>query len=346
MFRTKEEFTQHLVESMASLIDVDVASYGEINSLEKTFYFEMAPLSFPVLPNALEMFWNHAHIDHPVLNSLRRIQYQKIAYRNSDIVSVAQLRTWAMYPDFYVPNKTRFLMHRNLHGTLPNYSPITLARNHKDFSDRDLHVLSVVGPHLERAHANSLRASTLKNVLNGYAEGLSDINQPIVAVDACGHIVWATKAALDCVSRYGKVSKHGHQVLPSPFLEWVQQQAQWLEDPESALKADQQLMIHQGDCSLTVRLVFKGPHRLLFMDERIPAPSIEGLRHYGLTTREREVAGWVIRGKSNAEIARILGISQETVHRHLSGIYQKLRIDNRTAILAKAHHSTKHWQMH
>jgi len=66
------------------------------------------------------------------------------------------------------------------------------------------------------------------------------------------------------------------------------------------------------------------------------APKRSGVRRYrhpnqSLTSREREVLGWLACGKSNAEIAMILGISAATVSKHLEHIYPKLGVENRTA---------------
>ena len=43
---------------------------------------------------------------------------------------------------------------------------------------------------------------------------------------------------------------------------------------------------------------------------------------------------WVARGKSNAEIAAILGIKPATVGKHLERIYPKLGVENRTAAIS------------
>jgi len=54
-----------------------------------------------------------------------------------------------------------------------------------------------------------------------------------------------------------------------------------------------------------------------------------------LTPREREVLHWLRLGKSNDEIAIILGISPHTVKNHLEHVFQKLEVNNRyEAILA------------
>jgi DNA-binding CsgD family transcriptional regulator len=47
-----------------------------------------------------------------------------------------------------------------------------------------------------------------------------------------------------------------------------------------------------------------------------------------LTSREREVFHWLARGKSNAEIGTILGISTATVGKHLEHIYPKLGVES------------------
>ena len=55
-----------------------------------------------------------------------------------------------------------------------------------------------------------------------------------------------------------------------------------------------------------------------------------------LTDREREVLGWVAAGKSNAQIAEILGASPRTVAKHLERIYEKLGVESRTAAAMRA----------
>ena len=40
---------------------------------------------------------------------------------------------------------------------------------------------------------------------------------------------------------------------------------------------------------------------------------------------------WVAQGKSNRDIAEILGLSPRTVNKHLETIYQKLGVENRAS---------------
>jgi two-component system, NarL family, nitrate/nitrite response regulator NarL len=50
---------------------------------------------------------------------------------------------------------------------------------------------------------------------------------------------------------------------------------------------------------------------------------------FGLTTRELEVVALITEGCTNKDIARQFGISEETVKRHLTNIFNKLGVGNR-----------------
>ena len=50
-----------------------------------------------------------------------------------------------------------------------------------------------------------------------------------------------------------------------------------------------------------------------------------------LTPREREVLGWLVQGRRDAEIGTILGVSVHTAHKHVQRILAKLEAETRTA---------------
>lgn len=52
--------------------------------------------------------------------------------------------------------------------------------------------------------------------------------------------------------------------------------------------------------------------------------------HQYLTPRELDVLAFLVMGKTNREIAAYLNLSQSTVKSHLSSIYEKLGVSNRT----------------
>jgi DNA-binding NarL/FixJ family response regulator len=60
------------------------------------------------------------------------------------------------------------------------------------------------------------------------------------------------------------------------------------------------------------------------------------LEALGLTPREAEILLWVAQGKTNPEIATILGIGLTTVKKHLEATFAKLGVENRTSAAALA----------
>lgn len=60
------------------------------------------------------------------------------------------------------------------------------------------------------------------------------------------------------------------------------------------------------------------------------------LETLGLTPREAEVLLWVTQGKSNSEIASILGAAENTIKKHLQNIFEKMGVDTRNAASLRA----------
>jgi two-component system, NarL family, nitrate/nitrite response regulator NarL len=61
---------------------------------------------------------------------------------------------------------------------------------------------------------------------------------------------------------------------------------------------------------------------------------------FGLTPRELDVVGCIVEGCSNRDIAKQFGLSEETVKRHLSNIFDKTGVSTRLelALFSIAHH--------
>jgi transcriptional regulator EpsA len=79
--------------------------------------------------------------------------------------------------------------------------------------------------------------------------------------------------------------------------------------------------------------------RVAPLADPVPSPDLEESPETGadhrLSGREIEILHWVRMGKTNAEIASILGISIYTVKNHLRHIFKKLDVYNRTQAISK-----------
>ena len=66
-----------------------------------------------------------------------------------------------------------------------------------------------------------------------------------------------------------------------------------------------------------------------------PAADGPRLQASGATPREAEVLSWLAAGKTDREIAALLGCSHRTVQKHLQRLYVKLGVETRTAAVMR-----------
>jgi len=76
------------------------------------------------------------------------------------------------------------------------------------------------------------------------------------------------------------------------------------------------------------------------LHELMQQAAVPQRKTYGLTPRELEVVGCIVEGCSNRDIAKQFTLSEETVKRHLSNIFDKTGVATRLelALFAIAHH--------
>jgi len=156
----------------------------------------------------------------------------------------------------------------------------------------------------------------------------------LMAVSSQGRIMWATPQAQKLLSDALSSGSDDDVVLPDPIPLWLDQ----ARKGKAGSKATIMTALPGND---QLRLQFMG--RLganefllrLAKDSGTETPA-EFSSELGLTTREGEVLSWLAKGKTNRDIAQILGLSPRTIDKHLEQIYSKLGVENRTAAAAIA----------
>jgi len=155
----------------------------------------------------------------------------------------------------------------------------------------------------------------------------------LLAVNRFGKIMWSTPQAQKLLADSLSTAVDDELVLPEPLLQWLEQaqkgkggaNAQAVSFPDHP-----ELKLHyMGNA---------GPNEFLLRLAKDSGgnPPAEFSSELGLTTREGEVLSWLSKGKTNRDIAQILGLSPRTVDKHLEQIYAKLGVENRTAAAAIA----------
>jgi DNA-binding NarL/FixJ family response regulator len=87
---------------------------------------------------------------------------------------------------------------------------------------------------------------------------------------------------------------------------------------------------HPEDLASAVRQAFA--HSVYFASDQQPEPAsfAAGGEAVALTRREREILRLVAEGHSNAQLAGMLWVTEQTVKFHLSNVYRKTKVANRT----------------
>jgi DNA-binding NarL/FixJ family response regulator len=156
----------------------------------------------------------------------------------------------------------------------------------------------------------------------------------LLAVSRQGKIMWATPQAQKLLADNLQNGTGDEMMLPAPMLEWLEQ----AQKGNAGSKTPAMASFPENE-QLRLQYMGKlGPNEFLLRLAKDSSASIPAQfsSELGLTTREGEVLSWLSKGKTNRDIAQILGLSPRTVDKHLEQIYAKLGVENRTAAAAIA----------
>lgn len=146
--------------------------------------------------------------------------------------------------------------------------------------------------------------------------------QALLVVSPDGRIQFATAQAKAWIKELFGTTEPLDR-LPKTLTHWL--------DGEIAARQATKFVVSPSGRRLFVRLLFRETDSVCLLLERSPGTSTILGGHRALTRRQVEVLTWVARGKTNAEIARILNLKPKTIGKYLERIYPKLGVENRTA---------------
>jgi DNA-binding NarL/FixJ family response regulator len=142
-----------------------------------------------------------------------------------------------------------------------------------------------------------------------------------------GAVLSADESGIECLRRARSAAPHLRGLLLTESYEQA--------EADAALAAGAFAYVletaHPDDIRAAVRQGFQTSVFLSSGERpRSPRPTPPPSDSYGLTKREQEILRLVSEGRSNGEVARKLWVTEQTVKFHLSNIYRKLGVANRT----------------
>jgi DNA-binding CsgD family transcriptional regulator len=235
----------------------------------------------------------------------------------SGVTSRADWEANPLYNEVFAPDGIRDQLNMEILGNPQNFVTVNVLRGRRGFSEEDYLVFRMLRPHFAQAFENA-----------AMAESAGLVHAPsgscwMIALDMHGRIAMDEDEARNMLStRFGTAGD-----FPEPVARWLNAQVRclnegWLETRLAPLMHRHRDAIWQ----FTLFRNFENPGYTL--SARLQQDASRS-RH--LTPRETEIMNWVAQGKTNDEIALILGLSLNTVKTHLKRIFAKTGVENRTA---------------
>ncbi len=314
--RSLAAFAEHVLRALAPLIPSNLSAFNELNVARKRLGVVMSRR----VPDEdrLRGVWERHSGQHPIIRyALETGDGQ--AMMISDFLSADEFHRLEIYREMYRLVDAEDQLSVVLRTDKGVMIALAFNRDRRDFTERERVKLNLVRPHILQAYANAEELAGRLDEKRDLQTALRETGHGLIAVDDGGSVAHATPGAPECVTRFFRGAESA-EILPGPLTEWL------ASDPHTPFT------LHAGDATLIVRSPRHTARRLLLLSEtrhrRLPGER--------LTPREIEVLRWIAEGKSNAEIATILGMSPGTAKQHVQNILAKLGVANRTAAAALA----------
>ncbi|MDY7579197.1 response regulator transcription factor [Herbaspirillum sp. RTI4] len=211
---------------------------------------------------------------------------------------------------------------------------------------RPQEIVARIGAHIRTARMMSQARGVIDAAANA-----------VIVLNANGMPLWQSAKAAHWLEKYFQVSSDQACItkLPPRMQAWVNES---LATAHPGEHAPAPLIVVMEDSELSIRLEknARTAELTLLLDEKPHAQSdhsahsahsaakkitgtdADPLRQYELTPRENDVMIWLAKGKTNRDIADILGMSPRTVNKHLEHIFIKLGVETRSAAVGMAIH--------
>lgn len=316
-------FPQISLRILRQLVPTIFTSYNELNLRTGAVIIVFEPaeareLSLPYLPKIAKY-----GEQHPLL-----VDYQRTGEPRpqaiSDFVAWEEWQTRDIYREVFAPTNVGESLSFIVHNTSLTRIFFVLNRARPDFTERDRTICTILQPHLTQAFENA-QAFTEARAIAALATGaLAELSHGVIIADRAGHLRHANDLAVSLLDRFLPAPPEQPRRLPPALHAWLREQR------APGLQPHQPFRLVQGRRTLVVRCAEREEGSfLLLLSERGAEPDAQRLEQFGLSPREAEVLYWVTQGKSNAQVATILGISPRTIDKHLEKVFSKLGVDAR-----------------
>jgi DNA-binding CsgD family transcriptional regulator len=332
--RSLDAFPEHVISRLPALVPSEITSFNEIDFPRRRCVGVSNPSGLRTRERT-EIVERHI-AEHPIAAHYWRTGDGR-ALKISDFLTMRQLRRLGLYAELYRPLRVTCQIAVGLRADPHLLVGFVASRGQPDFSERDRRILDTLRPHLVAAYRNAEAFTNLEREGARARGAVQAVGAELLWLSRGGRIREATGRARGWLAAYfGGSPPRAIDHLPDGLDRWLRSETATAGAADRVPPSRLPLVVEGTGGRLVVRLLPDRERPALLLEERRTATDAASLESLGLTRREAEVLAWVAQGKTNAEIAAILGTRPRTVHKHLDHILAKLGVENRTAATARA----------
>jgi DNA-binding NarL/FixJ family response regulator len=331
---TLDAFPQQALSALAEAVPADVSAYNEVNPQTRRIRVVGVPEELRFASD-VEIWARHMH-EHPTLGHTQRTG-DGSAHKISDFLTQRQFRRLALYNEVYRHLDGEY--HMSMSWELSSSQIVAFAFNRakKDFSEQDRGILNLLRPCLMQVYQQAEATAQLQRDIAILQRAFDTLDCGVVVMTLDGKVQRITQQAQRWLQQYfelnTKVWSHG---LPDIVRQWLQCQSK--AAASTRLAPPTPFIIERLDATLSIRCLLdsEAERLLLLLQEQRNDFCPAMLAPLGFSKRECEILYWVMHGKTNPEIAALLGLSPGTIRTRLEGIFPKLGVQTRTAAAIRA----------
>ncbi|HEY5778645.1 MAG TPA: helix-turn-helix transcriptional regulator [Terrimicrobiaceae bacterium] len=247
-----------------------------------------------------------------------------------DLLPMSEWKKTAVFNEFYSRLGMRERLSVSLSFSRPDITGVVAHRCQGTFTERDRSVLNFLRCHLSQTCSNAkVRPPPAFPSIMQALESL--VGGSIIALDSAGKVQFCSNLAQQYFESFFANERPFHDGIPLTVKVWALRELARFETDELAIRPPQPLVARTGERTLRIRVANtrEGDGCVLLLRAEDPALELAKLSYFGLGARPTEVLYWLAKGKTNKEIAIILGMANETVKTHLKDIFSRLDLENR-----------------
>ncbi len=255
------------------------------------------------------------------------------AMRLHDLVRPAEWRKSPLRNEFFRPLGIDTQLGVEIPGHPEYLRGLMLNRDTAFFSDWEVRVLDLLREHIAAASAIADQWQRLERH-EPSAPGMPARRSSVIVNSRGRPILWGPGAQC-LLADYANTGAPQRRALPARVSQWAETELARFRDETLWRHPRRSLKITNRDRHLMLRLSSSdgGECHVILLEEDWPADDRSACL-LKLTKRERQVLAQLAEGKSNEQIALILGINVQTVKTHVKRILETLGVDNRAAAAA------------